>query len=153
MKPSTLLYPILSVVCVALAYGLLGWRLSSISALWLIIDSWIAAIIIIYILIWWGNIFGRLVSIGPRSLVSIFVFSMLITMSAVFAEPFALALVLLLTIFWSRLEMQIRGIKKITTLSILSVVVGGAMTGGWFLGRSPMVLEMLQRPAQLLQNL
>jgi hypothetical protein len=153
MKSSTLPYPILSVASVGLAYGLLGWKLSSISALWLILDSWIAAVIIIYVLIWWGNVFGRLVSIGPRSLVSIFIFSMIITISAVYAEPFALALVLLLTIFWSRLEMQIRGIKRIATLSILSVVVGGAMTGGWLLGRSPIVLEMLQRPAQLLQSL
>jgi hypothetical protein len=152
MKSSALSFPILSVVCVCLAYGLLGWKLSTISAFWLL-DAWIAAIVIIFILIWWGNILGRLVSLGPRSLVSIFIFSMVITASAVYSEPFALGLILLLTIFWSRLEMQIHGMKRIKTLSILSLLVGSSMAGGWFLGHSAIVLQMLQRPAQWLQSL
>jgi hypothetical protein len=152
MKLSALSFPFLSVVCVLLAYGLLGWKLSGIEAIWLI-ECLIAAIIVIFFLIWWGNILGRLVSLGPRSLVSIFIFSMIITSSAVYSELFAIALILLLTIFWSRLEMQIRGLKKITTLSILSLMVGISMAGGWFLGRSPFVLEMLQRPAQWLDSL
>jgi hypothetical protein len=152
MKPSALSFPVLSVVCVSLAYGLLGWKLSAISAIWLL-EAWIAAIAIIFILIWWGNFLGRLVSLGPRSLVSIFVFSMIITASAVYSEPFALGLILLLTVFWSRLEMQIHGMKRIKTLSILSLLVGSSMAGGWFLGHSPIVLQMLQRPAQWLQSL
>jgi hypothetical protein len=152
MKPSALSFPFLSVVCVFLAYGLLGWKLSGIAAIWLI-EALVAAIIIIFILIWWGNILGRLVSLGPRSLVSIFIFSMIITASAVYSEPFAIGLILLLTIFWSRLEMQIRGIKRIATLSILSLMVGISMAGGWFLGRSPVVVELLHHPAQWLDSL
>jgi hypothetical protein len=153
MKSSALSFPILSVVCVGLAYGLLGWKLSAISALWLMIEALLATIVMIYIIIWRGNFLGRLVSIGPRSLVSIFISSMIITISAVYAESFAMALILLLTLFWSRLEMQIHGVKRITTLSILSLVVGCSMTGGWFLARNLLILEMLQRPAQWLQSL
>jgi hypothetical protein len=152
MKPSVLSFPVLSVACVSLAYGLLGWKLSAIPAIWLL-DSWIATIFVIFILIWWGNFLGRLVSLGPRSLVSIFVFSMILTASAVYSELFALGLILLLTIFWSRLEMQIHGMKRIKTLSILSLLVGSSMAGGWFLGHSSLVLQMLQRPAQWLQSL
>jgi hypothetical protein len=32
-------------------------------------------------------------------------------------------------------------------------MVGISMAGGWFLGRSPVVLEMLHRPAQWLDSL
>jgi hypothetical protein len=152
MKPSVLSFPILSVVCVTLAYGFLGWKLAAIPAIWLL-ESWIAATVIIFILIWWGDFVGRLVSLGPRSLISIFVLSMILTASAVYSEPFTLVLVLLLTIFWSRLEMQIHGMKRVKTLSILSLLIGVSMAGGWFLGHSPMVVQMLQRPAQWLQSL
>jgi hypothetical protein len=152
MKPSALSFPFLSIICICLAYGLLGWKLSGIPAIWLI-EALVAAIVLIFVLIWWGNVLGRLVSLGPRSLVSIFIFSMILTASAVYSEPFAIGLILLLTVFWSRLEMQIRGIKRITTLSILSLMVGISMAGGWFLGRSPVVLELLHHPAQWLDSL
>lgn len=150
MKPSLASFPSLSVICVSLAYGFLGWKLSQMSASWLV-NLWIVIVIIIFILIW-GKSIWKLARIGPGSLVSIFVFSMIITLSFAYTEPFALGLILVLTISFGRLELKVWGVKKTVSLFILSFVVGGSLAGGWVLGNGVLSSEMLQQSAQWLQS-
>lgn len=151
MKYRVLPFPILSIACVVFAYGLLGWRLAAIPALW-VISSWFGTVVVIIALTWWGNYLGRLVQVGARSLLLIFFLSIGFTLAIAYAETFALGLILMLTIFWGRLEMQIRGMSRISSLCILSVVVGCALATGWFLGQSAFVQGLLQRPALWIQG-
>jgi hypothetical protein len=135
-----------------MAYGLLGWRLSGLSSIWLI-DAWLVTVVLIFLLIWRGQFLVRLLRMGPRSLVLIFLLSMTLNLAFSYAEIFGIVLILLLTILLGRLELQTSGWKRHTTLSILSVVAGGALTSGWYLGRNPLVTETLQRAPQWLQML
>jgi hypothetical protein len=151
MKHISLPFPLVSVLCVGFAYGLLGWRMSAISAYWLF-DVWLIAIVIIFVLTWWGNLLGGLIQIGARSLLVIFFLSIGLTLAISYAESFALCLSLFLTIFWSQLEMQIRGVSRTVSLTALSAVVGISLSAGWLLGKSTVVLELLQRPAHWIQG-
>lgn len=143
MKLSILSLPWLSILCIGMAYGLLGWELALFSAMW-VIDIWLLTILVIFGLIWRSQAVGRLMRLGPRSLVSIFLLSMTVTLAAAYAEPFGLALVLLLTIAWGRLELQTRGLSQRVTLTVLSLVAGGSLTGGWFLARNVEAVTVLQ---------
>ena len=151
MKHSSLPFPALSIACVGLAYVLLGWRLASVSAFWLF-DSWVIAVITIFVLTWWGSSIGALVQTGAQSLLAIFFLSLGLTLAIAYAEAFALGLILGLTVFWGRLELQIRGMNKRFSLLILSIVVGISLALGWLLGHNPAVLELLQSPAQWIQG-
>jgi hypothetical protein len=150
MKPSFSSFPWLSVIYIGIAYGLLGWRISGLAAFWLI-DAWLMTVVLIFILIWRGRFVMRLVRMGPRSLVLIFLLSMTLTLALSYPEPFGLSLILLLTVLLGRLELQTNGWGRKITLTILSVVAGGTMLGGWFLGRDPSVNEVFHQLPRWLQ--
>jgi hypothetical protein len=150
MKPSPSSFPWLSVICIGIAYGLLGWRLSGLAAFWLI-DTWLITVILIFGLIWRGSFVMRLVRMGPRSLVLIFFLSMTLTLALSYPEPFGLSLILFLTVLLGRLELQTKGWGRRLTLTILSVVAGGALIGGWFVGRNPSVIEVFHQFPRWLQ--
>jgi hypothetical protein len=151
MKHSSLPFPALSIACVGLAYVLLGWRLCNVSAFWLF-NSWVIAVITIFVLTWWGNTVGGLVQTGARSLIAIFVLSIGLTLAIAYAEVFALGLILILTVFWGRLELQIRGMNRRFSLLILSVVVGISLALGWLLGHNTAVIALLQSPAHWIEK-
>jgi hypothetical protein len=150
MKPSLSSFPWLSVICIGIAYGLLGWKISSLAAFWLI-DAWLITVVLIFILIWRGQFVMRLVHMGPRSLILIFFLSMTLTLALSYPEPFGLSLILLLTVLLGRLELQTQGWGRKITLTILCVVAGGTMMGGWFLGRDPSVIEVFHQLPRWLQ--
>jgi hypothetical protein len=141
-KLSLLTFPWLSMVCISLAYGLLGWQLSELSVLWLV-ESWIATIVIVFLLIWRGGLLTRWLRVGPTVLVSIFFASFTIVFAIAFADLFALALVLLLSIFWGRLELQSRGLHQRFVLACLCFMSGSGLTIGWILGQSPKMIEAI----------
>jgi hypothetical protein len=142
MKISLHSFPWLSVTCVGLAYGLLGWQLSALAAFWLI-DLWLGTVVAIFALIWRGSAVGRLLfRSGPRSLVTIFMLSMIVTLSIAYAQPFGLALILMLTILLGRLELQTRGLSRRVVLTILSIVAGSGLTIGWCLGREITLMQL-----------
>jgi hypothetical protein len=150
MKPSPSSFPWLSVTCIGIAYGLLGWRISGFAAFWLI-DTWLMTVILIFFLIWRGNFVMRLVRMGPRSLVLIFFLSMTLTLALSYPEPFGLSLMLFLTVLLGRLELQTQGWGRRLSLTILSVVAGSALMGGWLLGRDPSVMEVFHQLPRWLQ--
>jgi hypothetical protein len=142
MKMSILSFPWLSVVCVGLAYGLLGWELSALAAFWLI-DLWLGTVVVIFTLIWRGSAVSRLLfRSGPRSLVTILMLSMIMTLSVAYAQPFGLALMLMLTILLGRLELQTGGLDRRVVLTILSIVAGSGLTIGWCLGREVTLMQL-----------
>ncbi len=149
LKPGIRTFPWLSIICLCIAYGLLGWRLSSLSSIWLI-DAWLLTVFLIFLLIWRGQVLIRLFRMGPRSLALIFLLSMTLNLAFTYAEVFGFVVILLLTILLGRLELQTSGWQKYTTLSILSLFAGGALTGGWCLGRNKLVMETLQQVPQWL---
>ncbi len=150
MKPSPSSFPWLSVICIGIAYGLLGWRISGLAAFWLI-NTWLITVGLIFFLIWRGNFVLRLVRMGPRSLVLIFFLSMTLTLALSYPEPFGLSLILFLTVLLGRLELQTQGWGRRLSLAILAVVAGGALIGGWFLGRYPSVMEVFHQLPRWLQ--
>lgn len=150
MKPSLSSFPWLSVICIGITYGLLGWQISGLDAFWLI-DAWLITVVLIFILIWRGKFVMRLVHMGPRSLVLIFFLSMTLTLALSYPEPFGLLLMLLLTVLLGRLELQTKGWGRKITLTILSFVAGGAMMGGWFLGRDPSAFAVFHQLTRWLQ--
>lgn len=91
---------------------------------------------------------SRLIRSGPRSLVTILMLSLIVTLAVSYAQSFGLALILLLTILLGRLELQSKGLSRRTVLTILSIVAGSALTIGWCLGRNPMLTELLQQIRQ-----
>jgi hypothetical protein len=141
-KLSLLTFPWLSMVCISLAYGLLGWQLSSLPILWLV-ESWFATIAIVFLLIWRGGLVSRWLRLGPTVLVSIFIASFVIVFAIAYADLFGLALVLLLSIFWGRLELQSRGLHQRLVLGCLSLMSGGGLTVGWFLGHHSRWIEIM----------
>jgi hypothetical protein len=144
-KLSLLTFPWLSMICIGLAYGLLGLQLSSLSMLGLV-ESWVVTIMIVFLLIWRGGLVRRWFRLGPTVLVSIFVASFILVFAIAFADLFALGLVLLLTVFWGRLELQSRGLHHRLILVCLLFMSGSGLTLGWFLGHSPRFIEtMLSR--------
>jgi hypothetical protein len=144
-KLSLLTFPWLSMICIGLAYGLLGLQLSSLSMLGLV-ESWVVTIMIVFLLIWRGGLVRRWLQLGPTVLVSIFVASFILVFAIAFADLFALGLVLLLTVFWGRLELQSRGLHQRLILVCLLLMSGSGLTLGWFVGHSPRFIEaMLSR--------
>jgi hypothetical protein len=134
--------PWMSVGTMALAYGFLGWRLSRYGMIW-VIDSWIVACGVILALIFYGHHLGALTRMGPRSLATIFVLSMVITIAATYAEFFIIALVLVLSSVLARLELRSLGLSRGLTVVLLLILSGSFMAGGWFLGRQPIIKRRL----------
>ena len=143
MKLSLLTFPWLSMSCIGLAYALLGWNLSFLSMFWLI-DCWLATVVMILLLIWRGGLISQWFRLGPTVLVSIFFISLTLMIAITHAELFGLALVLLLSIFWGRLELQSRGVHQRLVLVSLFLMSGGGLTLGWVLARDPRVMEILR---------
>jgi hypothetical protein len=141
-KLSLLTFPWLSMICIVLAYGLLGWELSALPVLWLI-ESWVATTVLVFLLIWRGGLLTRWFRVGPTVLVSIFFASFAVVFAIAFAELFGLALVLLLSIFWGRLELQSRRLPRRLVLGFLCLMSGSGLTIGWMLGQSPPIIEAI----------
>jgi hypothetical protein len=139
-KLSLFTFPWLSMVSISLAYGLLGWHLSSLSVIWLV-ESWMATLVMVFLLIWRGGLLGRWLRVGPTVLVSIFFASFAIVFAIAYPDLFSLALVLLLSIFWGRLELQSRGLHQRLVLACLCFMSGSGLTVGWLLGQSPLMIE------------
>lgn len=152
LKLSLLSFPWLSVSSIGFAYGLLGWRLSALAITWLV-ESWIATMLLIFLLLWRGKLFSRWFRLGPAVLVSILFISLTATLAITHAELFGLGLVLLLSIFWGRLELQQTGMNQRLVLICLFVVSGCGLTAGWLLGRDPRVMEILWQGLRQLQLL
>jgi hypothetical protein len=142
MKLSLQTFPWLSVSCIALAYGLLGWHLSELSIFWLV-EAWAVTVVIVFLLIWRGDLLSRWVRLGPTVLVSIFFISFTVVFAIAYSAMFGLALVLLLSIFWGRLELQSWGMNQRSTLAFLSLMSVGGLTMGWFLSHKIELLEAL----------
>ncbi len=149
-KLSLFSFPWLSLSSIGFAYGMLGWRLSTLSVFWLV-ESWLATIALIFLLLWRGKLFSRWFQLGPAVLVSILFISLTVTFAIAYAEQFGLGIVLLLSIFWGRLELLLRGINQRLVLVCISVVSGWGLTLGWLLGRDPRVMEMLWQGLRRLQ--
>jgi hypothetical protein len=147
MKLSLLTFPWLSMSCIGLAYALLGWHLSFLSV-FLLVEFWLATVVLIFLLIWRGGLISRWFRLGPTVLVSIFFISLTVMLAIIYSEPFGLALVLLLSIFWGRIELQSRGLHKRLVLVYLFSMSGGGLTLGWILGRDPRVVEVLRQGLQ-----
>jgi hypothetical protein len=144
MKLSLSTFPLLSVSSIGLAYGLLGWKLSFLSVFWAM-ELWFATVATIFLLIWRGDLFSRWVRWGPTVLVSILFVSMMIILAIAHTETFGVALVLVLSIFWGRLELQLWGLNQRLVLVCLSITSGSALTMGWLLGRDPRIDMVIQQ--------
>jgi hypothetical protein len=126
--------PWMSLSAMAFAYGFLGWRLSRYAAIWAI-DSWLVACGVILLFIFYGHRVDRISRMGPRSVLTIFLLSMLVTIAATYSEFFVISLVLLLSTTLSRLELRSMGVSRGLTILLLLVLSASFMSGGWFWGR------------------
>lgn len=126
--------PWMSLSVMAVAYGFLGWRLSRYAAIWAI-DSWLVACGVILLFIFYGHHFDRLTRMGPRSIATIFLLSMLVTIAITYSEFFVISLVLLLSTILARLELRSMRVSRGFTLFLLLLLSASFMSGGWLWGR------------------
>lgn len=116
-----------------LTYTLLGWHLSAYHFSWLIVAFTLSLILNFY-LVKQSKDLGRLFNFGPRSLITIFVLSSLITLAVAASSVFALISILVAAELLARIEMQTAGFRRSLAFGILLTVVTLGLTLGWLFG-------------------
>ncbi|MGF1603616.1 MAG: hypothetical protein ACFCU8_16650 [Thermosynechococcaceae cyanobacterium] len=124
-----------SLMTLALAYGLLGWQLSAYHVS-LAIATILAVCIFTVLLLWGGGLASRMMRIGPRSVLLMLIISLTITLAVATPTLFTLLLILLATQLLARLEFQTAGFNRFVTMGMLSSVSCIALSCGWLVGRS-----------------
>ena len=125
--------PWVGITCLGLAYGILGWHLSAYHILWSL-GAWSLGVLIIYTLLLNSRIWGRMVQMGPRSVVTMLVLSAIITMAVAASALFVMLLLLLSAKLLARLELQVAGYSRWAILVILMLVSFGFLSAGWMVG-------------------
>nr|WP_238718421.1 hypothetical protein [Petrachloros mirabilis] len=125
--------PWVGIACLGLAYGLLGWHLSAYHILWSA-GAWGLGIFVIYTLLWSGRIWGRMLQMGPRSVVTMLVLSAVITMAVAASAVFVMLALLLAAKLLARLELQVAGYNRWATLIILVLISFCGLSSGWVIG-------------------
>ncbi len=123
----------IALLTLGLAYSLLGWQLSAYPIFWSI-GSLVAVLIFTVLFMWGGTIAGRMMRIGPRSVVTMLILSSTITLAVAASTLFTVLLILLATQVLTRLELQTAGFNRWLTLAILACVSSTTLTGGWLIG-------------------
>lgn len=126
---------LLSLLCVGMAYGLLGWHLSAYHIV-LVMGSWFVALTLMVLLFWGEKVTQRMFRLGPRGVVSMFILSSIITMAVAASALFGLIVVLLATQTLARLELQSAGLSRRLTLLLMVVLSISALSGGWIVGKT-----------------
>lgn len=125
--------PILSLLCVGVSYGLLGWHLSAYHIGWAM-GSWFVAISLTILLFWGEEVTKRMFRLGPRGVVSMLILSGIITMAVAASTLFGMIVVLLASQTLARLELQSSGLSRRLTLLLMVILSIGALSGGWIAG-------------------
>lgn len=126
---------LLSLLCVGMAYGLLGWHLSAYHIV-LVMGSWFVALTLMVLLFWGEKVTQRMFRLGPRGVVSMLILSGVITMAVAASALFGLIVVLLATQTLARLELQSSGLSRRLTLILMVVLSISALSGGWIVGKT-----------------
>lgn len=126
--------PWLSLALVLLSYGLWGWYISAYSLIWLGI-GWLVAILISFTTIWTSRSIGSLMRLGPRSVLTMLFLSLIVTTAIAAFSLFSIIVVLTLAQVLARFELRTRGLRRIVTLEILSVVTTLGLAIGWSIGK------------------
>ena len=130
-----MLTPIISLVCVGIAYGLLGWHLSVYHVSW-VMGSWFVAITLTVLLFWGEKVTQRMFRLGPRGVVSMFILSSILTLAVAASTLFGMIVVLLASQLLARLELQAAGLGRRLTLALMVVLSLGTLSGGWIVGKN-----------------
>lgn len=125
--------PLISLVCVGIAYGLLGWHLSVYDITWAM-ASWFVAITLTILLFWGEQVTKRMFRLGPRGVVSMLILSGIVTMAVAASTLFGMIVVLLATQTLARLELQAAGVDRRLTLLLMVVLSISTFGWGWRLG-------------------
>lgn len=127
--------PLLSLFCVGLAYGLLGWHLSAYHIVWAM-GSWFVAITLTILLLWGEQVTKRMFRLGPRGVVSMLILSGIVTMAVAASTLFGMIVVLLAAQTLARLELQSAGLGRRLTLLLMVVLSISTLSCGWFAGKT-----------------
>ena len=127
--------PLLALSCMGLSYGLMGWYCAALDAYWKM-GSWLIAMALTLVLIWGWNALVQFILLSPRILVLILALSMTLTIAVSFSNVFILMIMLIASTLFSRLELQTAGVQRLWTLVIISVISGGMIGAGWFVGNT-----------------
>jgi len=126
---------LLSLLCVGIAYGLLGWHLSAYH-IGLVLGSSFAALMLMILLFWGEKVTKRMFRLGPQGVVSMLILSGIITMAVAASALFGLIVVLFATQALARLELQSSGLSRRLTLLLMVVLSISTLSGGWIIGKT-----------------
>lgn len=118
-----------------LTYTLLGWHLSAYHVSWLIV-AFILALLFNFYLTKQGKDIGRLFNFGPRSLITIFALSSLITLAVAASSVFALISILVAAELLARVELQTAGFRRSVAFGIMLATATLGLTLGWLFGNT-----------------
>lgn len=127
--------PLTAMVCLGMCYGLFGWHCSAFNPFWQV-GSWVIALSITYTMIWGWKAISRMILMGPKILVTIAVLSMTLTLAVSFSRLFILAIMVVASTLFARLELQLIGCNRFWTLTIISIISGGMIGLGWYFGQN-----------------
>jgi hypothetical protein len=127
--------PLISLVCVGLAYGILGWNFSVYDLSWAM-GAWLIAITLTILLFWGEKITQRMFRLGPRGIVSMLILSAIVTLAVVASALFSMTLLLLATQMLASLELQSAGLNRRSILLWMVVLSIIALGGGWLAGKT-----------------
>jgi len=118
-----------------LTYTLLGWHLSAYHISWLILAFTLALILNFY-LTKQGKDLGRLFNFGPRSLITIFALSSLVTLAVAASSVFALISILFAAELLARVEMQTAGFRRSVAFGMMLTIATLGLALGWLFGNT-----------------
>lgn len=121
--------PWLALLLVGATYMILGWQLSASPLAWRFVAHWGGSLISIFVL-WSDRVTGGLLRLGPRSVVSMLILSMVVTMAVVASSVLAIGLILIAAKFLTMLEMQMVGFNRWQILFTLVLVAGLGLIAG-----------------------
>lgn len=127
--------PILSLLCVGMSYGLLGWHLSAYHIGWAM-GSWFVAITLTILLFWGEQVTKRMFRLGPRGVISMLILSGIITLAVAASALFGLIVVLLASQTLARLELNSAGLGRRLTLLLMVILSISTLSGGWIVGKT-----------------
>lgn len=127
--------PWLSLALLWLGYTVLGWQLSITpnSLVWTTFTL-VVAVALTIALIWGAGFLGAMASMGPRSVILVFVFSTTACLVATLPSLFSLIGVVVAAQFLVRVEMLSAGFRKKHILWALTVTTVLGLGLGWIIG-------------------
>lgn len=113
--------------------GLYGWHLSPFNLLWSI-PAHILVIMVSVVLIWGNRLLLKILRLGPRSVVSMFILSMIVTLAVTASSALGLVIMLITSKLLVIFEMRAVGFNEFQTLFTLTLIAILGINIGWMIG-------------------